>query len=98
MDDGDMLNLLNNLSVGDTISVTVELFFGSDINVEGRYMGNLTQHGYYSKCGGWNLYSIKKYMPEIDEVPCYQFDFKGKRKRSNTTLKIGFQVKAIKIM
>lgn len=98
MTDKEMIDSLNKLQVGSKISIGLEDIFGTPREVEGCYMGNLEQHGYYSEGGGWGLYSIEKQMPELKEIKCYQFEFKEKGKRIIHIYKIGYRVKNIKVI
>lgn len=97
MEDIEMLNLLKELDIGNKIIVGIKCFDGAIAEVEGTYEGGLEQYGYYSVGGGWGLYSIKEYIPELIEVPCYKFLFKPKRKRKLNVLKIGFDIGTIKM-
>ena len=90
MSDKEMLNILNGLNIGDKVKLTIETVFGGNTEIKGKYMGNLQEHGYYSKRGGWGLYKTNK-----DEIPCYEFNFKEERKRKIVKLKLGFVVKEI---
>lgn len=96
MRDIEMITFLNDMNIGEKIIVGIKSFDNSIVEMQGTYEGELEQYGYYSLNGSWSLYSIKKYIPDIEESPCYKFLFKQNRKRKTNILKIGFEVGEIK--
>lgn len=92
MTDQEMIDLLGKIEVGTEITIGVKCFDRAILPMQGKYMGNLEQHGFYGS-GSWGLY---KSYPE--NTPCYRFLFKEIRRRKKCIFpKIGYDIDYIKI-
>lgn len=91
MKDENMLKLLQSLEVGTELILTIKCI-GGTTKITGIYKGGLIQEGYYELSGGWGLYKTAR-----NEVPCWQFYFKERKKRSLYIMQIGYKVVDIEI-
>ena len=92
MTDQEMIDLLSGIEVRTEIVIGVKCFDGSVSAIQGKYMGNLEQYGFY-RDGSWGLCKT-----DTKSTPCYRFDFErfGTR-RMIVTLGIGLDIDYIKI-
>lgn len=92
MTDQEMIDLLGKIDVGAVVIIGGRCMDGSIKAIQGKYMGDLRQHGFYGN-GSWGLCKT-----DTKSTPCYRFDFERFGTRSMiVTLGIGLDIDYIKL-